>query len=630
MLLKIREKATGWVAYAIVFFISIPFALWGIQQYFGWSDAPVALEVGDAEISTVQLGRAFAQRKRDVEAAVQGGEMPPDRVILSQVVSEYLGQELLGQAVAHHGYEVADAVLAQVISELPQFQTDGVFDARKYTSFLQTQRIPKTAFEGNYREQLKRDQFLDAVRASSFILKGEQRRYAKLFNQQRKVRYVVVAADNFLEPGSIGEEQARRHYDANKDQYRSVLRARFRYVEIKAEELAAAQPVDDDEIARYYEENSDEFSFPEKRRLRYILVSTEERDARESAARVEQITARLAAGGDFAEIAREYSDDPLTAESGGELPWLSAEDLGTEDLRAAVFALDEGAVSEPLAGDFGVQIFQLVEVEPFRRQPLAEVREQLAQSLKMRRAEETYSGLVSELSNLAYEQGELFFGVLSREYGNLVPIRISGWLEADKEEGLFAYPRAKQIALTRLAAGEEYNSGLVEVERGHALFFALEEKIDPLPQEFEDVKDDIIASLLARRAEQKARERRDEWLAALRTGAETLDSLTADGAFAPVDAGYINRFDTEQPAAVVATAFLMRQTQAATPAYDPVLAEGDAAIVELSGVRTGDDLEPEMLSYSDRETQAVLESLRGEFKVKLHQERLQELLEESL
>ena len=43
----------------------------------------------------------------------------------------------------------------------------------------------------------------------------------------------------------------------------------------------------------------------------------------------------------------------------------------------------------------------------------------------------------------------------------------------------------------------------------------------------------------------------------------------------------------------------------------------------------GDDLEPEALSYSDRETQAVVESLRGEFKVKLHQERLQELLEES-
>ena len=127
---------------------------------------------------------------------------------------------------------------------------------------------------------------------------------------------------------------------------------------------------------------------------------------------------------------------------------------------------------------------------------------------------------------------------------------MSDWLEADEEEGLFAYPRAKQIALTRLVAGEEYNSGLVEVERGHALFFALEEKIDPLPQEFDAVREDIIAGLLARRAEQAARARQsDEWLATLRAGTATLDSLTADGAFTPVDAGYIHRFDTEHPAA---------------------------------------------------------------------------------
>ncbi len=628
MLLSIREKATGWVAYAIVFFISIPFALWGIQQYFGWSDAPIVLEVGDAEVSTVQLGRAFAQRKRDVEAATQGGEMPPDQAILSQVVGEYLGRELLTQAIVHHGYEVADAVLARTITELPQFQTDGVFDARKYTSFLQAQRIPKTAFEDNYREQLKRDQFLDAVRVSSFILEGERRRYAALFNQQRKVRYVVVAADNFIEPGSVDDEQARRHYDDNRDHYRSMLRARFRYVEIKADELVDAQVLGEDEIAQYYEANAEEFSSPERRRLRYILVSDEERDAPEVAARVEEINARLAAGDDFADVARRYSDDPLTAEDGGELPWLGVEDVGVDAVREVVFALGEGQVSEPLAGDAGVQIFQLAEIEPFRRQPLAEVRDELVQSLKTQRAEETYSGLVNELSNLAYEQGELFFRVLTREYGNLVRIRVSDWLEADEEEGLFAYPRAKQIALTRLVAGEEYNSGLVEVERGHALFFALEEKIDPLPQEFDAVREDIIAGLLARRAEQAARARRDEWLATLRAGTATLDSLTADGAFTPVDAGYIHRFDTEHPAAVVEVAFLMRQSQDAA-AYDSALVEGDVAIVELSGVRVGDDLEPEALSYSDRETQAVVESLRGEFKVKLHQERLQELLEES-
>ena len=258
-----------------------------------------------------------------------------------------------------------------MITELPQFQTDGVFDARKYTLFLQTQRIPKTAFEGNYREQLKRDQFLDAVRASSFILEGEQRHYARLFNQQRKVRYAIIAADSFIDPASVAEDDARRHYDDNRDQYRSVLRARFRYVEIKAEELAEAVIVGDDEITQYYQDNTEEFSFPERRRVRYILVSGEERDEAESAARVAEITARVAAGDDFGEIARQYSDDPLTAEDpAANCRGSRVEDVGVDAVREVVFALGEGQVSEPLAGDAGVQIFQLAEIEPFRRQPL--------------------------------------------------------------------------------------------------------------------------------------------------------------------------------------------------------------------------------------------------------------------
>lgn len=627
MLLKIREKATGWIAYTIVTLIAIPFALWGIQQYFGWSDAPTALSIGDVEVSGAQIARTFAQRKRDIEAESQGAAMPPDNAILSQVISDRLGQELLTQAADRYRYEVADSTLARMIHELPQFQSDGRFDPRQYTLFLQSQRIPKTAFENNYRRQLKRSQFLEAIRESSFVLKSERERYEKLFSQERKVRYVTLAGDNFLEPGSVGDEEAQAYYEQNKDQYRSPLQVRFRYIEIKTDDLVSGQAVGEEEIREYYETRGDEFATPEKRRVRYILVSGEERDEGQMAERLREITGRIAAGADFAGLAGEYSDDTLTAESGGELPPMSEDEVADEAVRAAVFNLAEGEVSEPVEGEFGYRIFQLAEITPREEKTFDEVREELEESLRYERAEQQYDGLVTDINRISYEQGELFFRIMARAYPG-IPIQVTPWLDADKEEGLLAWPRARQVALTRLLAGEELNSGLVEVEQGHALFFSIDERRPSRQLKFDEVREDAVAALVARRAAEAANKRHQEWLNVLRTGAKTLDQLAEeDGVFEIVDAGYINRYDSELPADVVRTAFVTDAPATGPPVYIAAQDGGEPVIVELSAVREGDELEPDALSFAGRETQAVLESLRDVFEVRLHADELQKLTE---
>ena len=51
MLMQIRERASGIVAYIIVILISIPFALWGIQEYLGGGSDQIVAEVGDTEIT---------------------------------------------------------------------------------------------------------------------------------------------------------------------------------------------------------------------------------------------------------------------------------------------------------------------------------------------------------------------------------------------------------------------------------------------------------------------------------------------------------------------------------------------------------------------------------------------------
>ncbi|WP_043756405.1 SurA N-terminal domain-containing protein, partial [Imhoffiella purpurea] len=63
MLQTIRDRAQGWIAWAIVILISIPFALWGIQSYLGVGGEPIAATVNGAEITARDLDRRGQQTR---------------------------------------------------------------------------------------------------------------------------------------------------------------------------------------------------------------------------------------------------------------------------------------------------------------------------------------------------------------------------------------------------------------------------------------------------------------------------------------------------------------------------------------------------------------------------------------
>ena len=69
MLQNIRDRATGWIAYVIVIGISIPFALWGIDQYFTGGNVIVA-EVNDTKISAERLNGEYQDRLREMQSII--------------------------------------------------------------------------------------------------------------------------------------------------------------------------------------------------------------------------------------------------------------------------------------------------------------------------------------------------------------------------------------------------------------------------------------------------------------------------------------------------------------------------------------------------------------------------------
>jgi peptidyl-prolyl cis-trans isomerase D len=170
MLQTIHDKAKGWIAYAIVGFISIPFALFGINSYMEGGATKAAAVVNGEEVPAQEVQQELARiRQQFGQMANQLGDDSLKTMALNNVVN----QVLLRQKAKEEGYRASTEDVATAIAEISVFQKDGQFDKATYESFLASQRRNQLAFEQQMRDDLTNGQFREGVQATAFATKAQ-------------------------------------------------------------------------------------------------------------------------------------------------------------------------------------------------------------------------------------------------------------------------------------------------------------------------------------------------------------------------------------------------------------------------------------------------------------------------
>lgn len=146
-----------------------------------------------------------------------------------------------------------------------------------------------------------------------------------------------------------------------------------------------------------YTLDRDKYREPEEVRLSDIAVSIKERGDEAARARAEEARKRLAAGDDFATVAREYSDDPTTKDKGGALPFVSRKKLAP-DYAKAVFALSKvGEISTPIKAPLAYHVVRLEERHAERTRSFDEVRDSIIEKLRQKYIAEQRDALVASV-----------------------------------------------------------------------------------------------------------------------------------------------------------------------------------------------------------------------------------------
>ena len=196
-------------------------------------------------------------------------------------------------------------------------------------------------------------------------------------------------------------EGALQQAGITETQLRQQLREQLPVQEVQERVTGGAGP-SQEEVERFYEENkAAQFTSPETRCARHILFNKDQRE------QAEEVKGRLQDGGDFAQLAQEFSQDPGSAENGGDLGCLGRGET-VPDFEEAVFGAEQGEIVGPVETEFGYHVIEVTDIREEATQPLSEVEAQIRDQLTTEAQTEEFTAWLQrqkEQRNVKYLPG---------------------------------------------------------------------------------------------------------------------------------------------------------------------------------------------------------------------------------
>jgi peptidyl-prolyl cis-trans isomerase C len=216
----------------------------------------------------------------------------------------------------------------------------------------------------------------------------------KLLSQEAATRKVAVpdaevdARIDAIKKQFPSEEVFKQQLTAQKmtlDKLRADQRADLAIAKVLEAAIKDKVTATPDQVIAFYQQNPTRFQQSERVRASHILLTVPQNaDAATKAkvrAKAEDILKQVKAGGDFAALAKEHSQDPGSAINGGDLGvFQRGQMVGPFDDTA--FKLAPGTVSDLVETQFGFHIIKVVEKQPARTVPIDEVKDQVKQYLE--------------------------------------------------------------------------------------------------------------------------------------------------------------------------------------------------------------------------------------------------------
>jgi len=526
----------------LVFLIFPSFVFFGVQGYSGFSEGATA-KVAEVDGRGITQAEWDAAHQRNIERFRQ--QMPTvdmklldSPAVRAETLDSIVRERVLLTAAEHMHMGVSDQRLQRVFATDPQFAPLRNPDGSVNRDLLMAQGMSSEMFAQSLRQDLAMRQVLQGIGGTVVAPKAVVDPSIDALLQRRQVQFQRFDAAAFRSKVNPSDAEVEAFYKANEALFRAPEQARIEYVLLDLQTLQKGVSVSDDELQRFYAENASRYTAAEERRASHILIKADKdmaaADRQKARAKADALLDQLRKSpGQFAELARKNSDDPGSAERGGDLDYFGRGAM-VKPFDDAVFAMKQGEISNIVESEFGFHIIQLTGQRGGEKKSFDAVRAEIEAEVKRQLAQKRFAEAAEQFTNTVYEQSDSLQPVIDKlrlEKRSALVQRTP----APGATGALASAKLLEAVFGNDAINNKRNTDAIEVGPSQLASARIVEHLPSRTLPLAEVKDQVRERLVGEQAAALAR----------KEGQALLAQLQKDGTPALPDSAAIGRFSAQ-------------------------------------------------------------------------------------
>jgi peptidyl-prolyl cis-trans isomerase D len=636
-LFRSREKATRYLLGGLLFAVASSMVItlipgFGSNTGNTGTDPTILAEIGNEKLTGQEAQTMFQQ-------VTASGQVNSD--MLAAYFPQFVEQMIVQRAglfeAERMGLTVTDdELLTGLQSQIPQAFQAGADAKAVEEQYYASQGQTVQQGEDGLRKQLIVRKLENATLQGVVVSPKEaEDEYRKKY-ERAKIEYIAFPPGKFAEQIKPTEQQLKDYFEVNHAKYSMPEKYAYQVLVLDQDKIEAALQITEAQLHQAYAASMDNFRMPERVHVRHILIKADSKasDAEKKAAlaKAEDVLKQLKAGGDFATLAKKYSDDPGSKDKGGDLDFL-VQGQTVPEFDKMSFSLPPHQLSPIVTTQFGYHIIEVLEKQPAHVKSLDEVKDGLLADLRKQSVTEKMQSSGDQM-HAAMVKDPTGAAAVAKQYGaELVDVPSGG--PGEPIPGLGVAP---EVDTTLRGLANNGVSELLTLPGNRLVVIVLNHKTPPRPALLDEVTDRVRSAYIADQTQKISHEKAIEAADRMKKG-EDPQAIAKSMKLEATTSTDFSRNDSVEglgPAVYVEEAF----SKPAGTVLGPSMIQGKDIVYKVVG-RTEANMaafpaEREQIVFGIKQRKAkdqydlvmdsILTKLTDEGKVKVHRDAIQKLV----
>lgn len=609
MLQRIHDGVKGWVAWLIIVAIIASLGLLGVNYYIKGQfshNREIAAKVGQTTITQQEVTQAYNQFVQQLGQDQFGDEFKAQ--LKESFLKQLIDRALFSQLALENGFQATSQQVTDLLNQIPALQEKGVFSPERFNLWLNQVGYSPKAFFDRVESDLRVEQLQTGLINTEFVLPNEITRQVALDRQTREVSYAEIPFSSYLPEIKITPEQVKSFYEKNLSLFQEPEAFKFSYLSINNQDLAKNIHPTEAQLKALYQENIARYTQPAQWKIAEIVLY---RDAKTPSAieqTLKQVQQALQEKKSFESVAKEYSQDPLSARKGGELSWLATTALPPE-LQKILPELKPGQISSPIPTSEGYLLVKLLDQKAAVVTPFEQAKVKLQEEAIQQQVQQAFNAQVQQLQDLSFQNP----GSLDQAANALhLKVLTTDWLTQNTAgTTLFSNPKISQVAFSQSFKNAGANSEVLYPDNNTAVVIRVQDYRAAKAASLEKVTPSIQMTLMTQAAQAKAQALATEVINSFKQGKSLLQLTAEKGVHWTTLKSLSRQPDPKQKLdpALVEAVFKTPLTMVQSPVMEmTVLPQKAIALIVVTGI-----VEGKMESLSSAEKMQYENRLKSEF-----------------